>query len=77
HSVCEECPAPELWTVRTQWTDGLGWYLSEERSTQRCFVPDWERALCWVTEDKAQAQCQSDETVYRLSDADARRWGKS
>lgn len=71
--ICEECPAPELWV----------WKLGPDRyATAMGIRSTTERAMAWTSEEKAResaarmAFCDGGFPV-RLSDVDARRWGRS
>ena len=81
--VCEECPAPELWAVRNQWRDGLGWFVSQDGRnagsplTSRTMTPDFKKAACWCSEEAASRNCGEHETVYRLTDSEARNCGRN
>ena len=75
--ICEECPAPELWVVRTKWSDGPGWYLTRIEGTARYFSPDASKALTWSTRSiPLNTYDGSIEGVYKLTDSEARRWGR-
>lgn len=77
--ICEECPAPELWTLAEP--DELQAVAAPTPPLPHTLTTNWTRCVAWSTrqaaEDSISHFClQYELHPVRLSDADARRWGK-
>lgn len=69
--ICEDCPAPELWALEAE--NGQRLVFSMASGDYRPPVS------CWCSKEAAQAQNDKlglSLKPVRLSDADARRWGR-
>lgn len=81
--ICEECPAPELWTLRREIGDGHpGTVFVPEYIADRDYTRDPSKASAWATESGAEMAASSDLRAagfepFRLPDDDARKWGRS
>ena len=81
--VCEECPAPELWVLRSKATGSFVEVASIEGVGSGIgLTKDTGKAAVWVSRKGAEACLRAcgpeiSAVPVRLSDADARRWGRS
>jgi hypothetical protein len=85
-AICEECPAPKLWTLMTPAGEFMGYpehgSMGAVGSQWRFVcVTDVARAACWQTRKAAERCREADEIegvcAYKLTDDEARRWGRS
>jgi hypothetical protein len=79
NAVCDDCPAPVLWALRTYWSrdrDPWGWFVSTIRDGLRELVPDSVGALCWSSREAAEKLADRWERAYQLTDSEARSWGR-
>ncbi len=78
-AVCDECPAPELWALKVSQNHGAyaGEYLAFATRGGFTVTASVRKAAVWVSEGNAAQHAPDDDvSPYRLTDDEARRWGR-
>jgi hypothetical protein len=80
-TVCEECPAPELWVIRRPQSHSYVEAISLEGVGSAVgWTRDTSKVSAWSTRESAErcrlASVGDAGIAVKLSDTDARRWGR-